>query len=1120
MNDLLRSGCVIGLVTFLLSLPPAASTVLAQTDTGKIEGYVRDRDTGSPLAGAQLLVDGTRLGNVTNDDGYYFILNVPVGQRNITAAFTGYQKTTVQNKLILAGQTARVNFEISSTVVSLEGITIESEAEPLIIRDNTVTKQRQTSAEIEALPVSDIDDIINMQAGVVKGEGGQISIRGGRVGEEAVYVDGVLMKNFGTEPTMPPLVGKTSLTELTTYVTDVKPDNSPLDVNTNAVEEITVITGGFNAEYGTAKSGVINIVTKEGSEQYTGNVRYRTDGVMPRSMDFGFNELSGSFGGPVPLLPFAYFNFSAESQGRADWSPKSTDSERGFRKVDQVFVDRINAALEGTTYPRATLDLIPGFGYPNPALRPGSDGNRYSVSEKVTYSPSKKLKFLQTFNISRTQRWNFRNSNMYQGAIYVNQAERGTVHNYLGGMDYNIRQTSGSSMNLQVRASYFLDNSAAGQFYNKTAFDNFVEQFQVGTPENPGKQYYIYKANLGELWDQPVNPALSDVTLGESIENFLWYDEKYATVDRGNIQGGLPVNYDLLPTPQEEFLGFSWKDWPMTSEYWNKAYPLTGDRWLVEIPGLDELRSAMTNDPEFMADYLIALPYSGSQFYKGPLGLRNSSFNDADYGRHYSHRGDKRYNLKMDFDTQVDRYNRVKLGVDWQFFDNFNYGTGETTYRATVIDNTPYLLSAYLQDRLDLGDFVLDFGLRFDMLDPQGQEIYDLNFLGESGSYRILSDRMWKKQYELAPRLGVAFPVTDRTQVRFSFGKFYQPPSFRQIFRGDNTNHTDAKLDYSETTMLEAGFTALFTDDLVFELVGYNKDIVGDFTYRQVFPVGVTESTVPAMTNMDNGNVKGFDLNIQHKWSRYFNSRFTYSLQFARSTGDDPIPSLGEESLKYSDPVTLDLYQLPVLVSPTDLDRTHTFNAQVYLMLPQDLRPGTMVGRIFRNVSSSFMFTLNSGSPFDLRNQPYELNSADNRLQWDLVNRGRSGTFMNGDLRLSKKFPLSGRRSLSFFVDVYNVFNNWVYNKNTLSPSAARGVFLEAESWLATEAKFRDVLVDRYEVDPSRGSYYWDNLHDLDKDGWVTLDEMRLLLLADNLAGRGNPSGTARQVRAGAEIRF
>ena len=172
------------------------TSVLAQTSTGKIEGYVRDKDTGAPLAGAQVTVEGTRLGNVTNEDGYYFILSIPVGHRDFTALYTGYQKTTITKKLILAGQTARVDFDLSSTVISLEGIVVESESEPLMVRDNTVTKQRQTAEQIEALPVSSIDDVISMQAGVVRNDN-HISIRGGRAGEEAVDVGGVWLLPHG-----------------------------------------------------------------------------------------------------------------------------------------------------------------------------------------------------------------------------------------------------------------------------------------------------------------------------------------------------------------------------------------------------------------------------------------------------------------------------------------------------------------------------------------------------------------------------------------------------------------------------------------------------------------------------------------------------------------------------------------------------------------------------------------------------------------------------------------------------------------------------------------------------------------------------------------------------------
>ncbi|MBN2288095.1 MAG: carboxypeptidase regulatory-like domain-containing protein [Candidatus Glassbacteria bacterium] len=1068
----------------------------AQTSTGKLEGYVRDKDTGAPLAGAQVSVEGTRLGNITNEDGYYFILNVPVGSRNATAQFTGYQKTTISHKLILAGQTARVDFTLSSTVISLEGITVESEATPLIIRDNTVTKQRQTADQIEALPVSSIDDVINMQAGVVRNDN-QISIRGGRVGEEAVYVDGILMKSFGAEATLPPLVGKTSFDDLSDWVEEVKPDNSPLDINTNAVEEITIITGGFNAEYGSAKSGVINIVTKEGTDQYMGNVRFRTDAVMPRRMDFGFSELSSNVGGPIPMLPFAYFNLSAELQGRMDWDPKSTSSERGFRSVDQTLVDRINTAFEGTDYMRATLDMLPEWGNPHPARRPGSEGNRYSLSEKITYSPLKELKILQTVNFSRTQRMHYQHGYIYGASPYSSDSERGKVGSILVGADYTIRQTSSQNMTLQVRANWFQDQSAVGQLYNPTAYNLFVEH------HDPDYMMEIYEMHLGDLWNQPVNADLSPVTYREAIENFMYNDPAYANAEKRTMQGGVPLNYGLLPSPQDELLGFSWKDWVFTTEYWNKFYPLPADEWRVEVPAIINMRPIYSGDPWFTENITPwPLPGGPSWYYQGPLGLkRGNSFRGPGYDINYGTREDKKWNFKIDFDSQLDRFNRIKVGADIQYFDLHSFTNGQADYDNTIIDNNPYLFSGYVQDRFDLGDFVVDLGLRMEMLDPQGEQISFMGFQGEEGARRILMARMVEKQYEFAPRLGVAFPVTDRTQVRFSFGKFYQPPSFRQIFRGDNIGREDAKLEYSETTMLEAGFTALFTDDLVFEFVGYNKDIVGDFTYRRIFR-GSSKNLYPAITNMDNGNVKGFDLNIQHKWSRYLNTRLTYSLQFARATGSDPIPVLNASTLTLVDPITLDVEFLPVLVSPTELDRTHTFNSQVYLMLPRDLRPGTLEGRIFRNVNASFMFTVNSGSPFNLGSQ------------WDLINRGRSGTFINGDLRLSKGISVGGRRTVRAFVDVYNIFHNWVYSNKMIGPGTIRTQFTVAQEM------FAGVPGGRYKVDPASGSYYWNNLHDLNKDGWVEVDEMRILQLMDEIAANGNPSGTARQVRAGLEFSF
>ena len=107
---------VVGVVVFLA----ASGAAFGQT-TGKVIGTVTDQDTGQPLIGAQVVVEGTNLGNVTNQDGYYFINNVPVGIERVTAQYLGYQ-TTTQEERVLAGQTMTVDFALSSEVVQAEGI--------------------------------------------------------------------------------------------------------------------------------------------------------------------------------------------------------------------------------------------------------------------------------------------------------------------------------------------------------------------------------------------------------------------------------------------------------------------------------------------------------------------------------------------------------------------------------------------------------------------------------------------------------------------------------------------------------------------------------------------------------------------------------------------------------------------------------------------------------------------------------------------------------------------------------------------------------------------------------------------------------------------------------------
>jgi hypothetical protein len=312
----------------------SAGAALAQT-TAKIEGVVRDSDTGSPLSGVQVTIKGTRLGNVTNEDGYYFILNVPVGLRTVQIAFTGYEPLSVVDVRAAAGNTITVDGNLRAAVIGMEGITIVGEAEPLMVRDNVQTKQRMDSDMISGTPATSIEDLIVLQAGVVTDVSGNFSIRGGREGEEMMYVDGVPVKSQHEQ------VGAEDRGAVDTDASGVI---NPLVLSQDAIEEVSVITGGFQAEYGNAQSGMINIVTKEGGSEFAGRVMFKSDQAMDRSMDYGFNHLEGSIGGPVFREDITVFA-SGMMRGMADAFPRVSGDKGGFRGITQQFISGLNRDL-------------------------------------------------------------------------------------------------------------------------------------------------------------------------------------------------------------------------------------------------------------------------------------------------------------------------------------------------------------------------------------------------------------------------------------------------------------------------------------------------------------------------------------------------------------------------------------------------------------------------------------------------------------------------------------------------------------------------------------------------------------------------------------------------------
>jgi outer membrane receptor protein involved in Fe transport len=214
--------------------------------SGKIAGEVKDSQTGESLVGANILLEGTAIGSATNIDGYYVILNVPPGKYTLVASAVGYTRKRVAEVAVSIDLTTTVNVQLASTLVETEEVLVTAERRA-VKKDLTSSEARVDASQIESLPVQEVHEILSLQAGITVDKGGAIHIRGGRSSEVAYWVDGV-------------------------SVSDAYDGGQAVQVDNNAVQELQVISGTFNAEYGQAMSGIVNIVTKDGQSDYHGSL--------------------------------------------------------------------------------------------------------------------------------------------------------------------------------------------------------------------------------------------------------------------------------------------------------------------------------------------------------------------------------------------------------------------------------------------------------------------------------------------------------------------------------------------------------------------------------------------------------------------------------------------------------------------------------------------------------------------------------------------------------------------------------------------------------------------------------------------------------------------------------
>jgi outer membrane receptor protein involved in Fe transport len=328
----------------LIALFISFSNHIYSGTTGKVAGVVKDAATGELIPGCNIIIEGTTTGAASDINGEYFIINVTPGNYTIKASMVGYRPYIVDNVRVIADLTTRIDFDMVETSVEIKGEIVVTADRPLVRLDETSKQAIVSSEDILNMPVNSIREILTTKAGFTVDANGDLHVRGGRTDEISYMVDGVKLED--------PLYRETNNT-----------------FNKDAINEMVVISGTFNAEYGDAMSGIVNITTQDGGKDYKGRLEYTTPtlekspyrkanpfpGVQDELiyketsvMDEAWLGIPGQLRGSIsgPIVSGLTFFLSGYSQNKDSYLPHGyTTAIDGFGKLTYFATPTIKIAL-------------------------------------------------------------------------------------------------------------------------------------------------------------------------------------------------------------------------------------------------------------------------------------------------------------------------------------------------------------------------------------------------------------------------------------------------------------------------------------------------------------------------------------------------------------------------------------------------------------------------------------------------------------------------------------------------------------------------------------------------------------------------------------------------------
>jgi outer membrane receptor protein involved in Fe transport len=936
-------SAILGLV-FMLTHTAFAGT------TGKLAGSVTDAGTRTPLPGATILVEETPFGAAAEADGRYVILNLPPGVYTLRARMLGYKDLRVENVQLSADLTTEIDFPLESTVLDIgESVTVMAKKK-MVVKDLTATTAVVGANQMAALPVTEVKEAVELQAGLVKDSGGNLHVRGGRTGEISYWIDGV-------------------------PVTDAYDGGTVVEVNKEMVQELQVISGAFNAEYGQAMSGIVNVTTKEGSNRFGGSVTaYGGDHISGHQTIFphinsldpaGTRNLEASLQGPIIKDKF-FFYLNARAYGSDGW----------------LFGRRLynpESVTTGMTVPEAELErFAPEYAASGRPVSGGGMDIQYvlgsnpfldSLATRSAMDPAKAAdpdSFRAYYSRLRRNHANGKGDGAYRSMNW--SAKR------YGQAKLIYRLTP----NMKLSYSAIFDNVRYRDYERDYALDpdGGLKRFRDGqthlaqfTHALSGKTFY--RLGVSVFSKDYRDYVFADVHDPRTVHPYLGLQQSYSFKT-----GGMSMDRFRRNT-ETRLAKFDIESQASGAHLVKAGVEFRRHRLFQEEITLQPVRSQTDINESFDSPFISTQVMPDSTIYTSRYTHRPSEFSGY-------------IQDKMEYKNMI-----VNLGIR---FDLFNPDG------VVLSDPEDPSIIAPIKAKNRYHDWGTD-GIA-GTNDADGTEANGRQDAGEPAVTLAERKSYWYKKasmkMQVGPRLGVSFPITDRGVIHFSYGHFLQIPRFERLYQnpdfklGSGTGNVgvvgNADLKPEQTVSGELGLQQQLSEDVFLSVTGFFRDVrnLAGTRSDQIVIFGGS-AKYSRFANSDFGFIRGIILSLNKRFAAGLSATADYTFQIARGSNSDP-----EQARN-----ALAGGQLPeVQLTPLDWDQRHTVNASLAYA------SSSWGGSVILQWGSGLPFTPRAGQDITALFTNSQL---------------KPGT-VNADLRLYREFHV-GRALVTVFTKVYNLFD-------------------------------------------------------------------------------------------------